>query len=99
MSTTESNSISPIKRALRAVEDMQSKLDALEYAKREPIAIIGMGCRFPGGADNPEAFWQLLRDGVDAITKVPSDRWDVDAYYDPDPNTPGKTYTRYGGFK
>lgn len=64
----------------------------------EPIAIIGMSCRFPGGANTPEAFWQLLRDGRDAITEVPAERWNVDAYYDPDPNAPGKMYTRYGGF-
>ena len=50
----------------------------------EPIAIVGIGCRFPG-ADGPEAFWRLLRDGVEAIGEVPADRWDVDAYYDPDP--------------
>jgi acyl transferase domain-containing protein/surfactin synthase thioesterase subunit len=63
----------------------------------EPIAIIGMGCRFPG-AHNPEAFWQLLTDEVDAISEVPSDRWDVDAFYDPKPGTPGKMNTRWGGF-
>jgi acyl transferase domain-containing protein len=63
----------------------------------EPIAIIGTGCRFPG-ADNPEAFWQLLRNGVDAISEVPPDRWDIDAFYAPDPATPGKMNTRYGGF-
>jgi acyl transferase domain-containing protein/NADP-dependent 3-hydroxy acid dehydrogenase YdfG/acyl carrier protein len=63
----------------------------------EPIAIIGIGCRFPG-AENPEAFWQLLRDGVDAITDVPSDRWDIDEFYHPEPGTPGKMYTRRGGF-
>jgi acyl transferase domain-containing protein/acyl carrier protein len=63
----------------------------------EPIAIIGIGCRFPG-AENPEAFWQLLRDGVDAITEVPSDRWDIDEFYHPEPGTPGKMYTRRGGF-
>ncbi|MGB5712418.1 MAG: type I polyketide synthase, partial [Waterburya sp.] len=70
----------------------------LESAKTEPIAIVGMGCRFPGGANNPEAFWQLLQNGVDAISEVPGDRWDIDAYYDPNPDTPGKTYARYGGF-
>ncbi|MFN6568073.1 type I polyketide synthase [Dendronalium sp. ChiSLP03b] len=91
-------SVSPIKRALLALDDMQAKLDAIEYAKKEPIAIIGMGCRFPGGADNPEAFWQLLRDGVDAITEVPPERWDIEKYYDPDPDTPGKICTRKGGF-
>jgi acyl transferase domain-containing protein/acyl carrier protein len=63
----------------------------------EPIAIVGIGCRFPG-ANNPESFWELLRDGVDAITEVPPDRWDVDEFYDPEPGTPGKMYTRYGGF-
>jgi acyl transferase domain-containing protein/acyl carrier protein len=97
MTSEQANSLSPIKRALMALEKMQSQLDAVEYAKKEPIAIVGMGCRFPGGADNPEAFWQLLRDGVDAIIDIPSDRWDTAAYYDPNPDTPGKIYTRKGG--
>ncbi|TMD65500.1 MAG: beta-ketoacyl synthase, partial [Chloroflexi bacterium] len=64
----------------------------------ESIAIIGMSCRFPGGANTPEAFWQLLKSGRDAISEVPAERWDIDAYYDPDPDAPGKMYTRYGGF-
>ncbi len=63
----------------------------------EPIAIIGIGCRFPG-ANNPEAFWQLLRQGVDAITEIPGDRWDNTPFYDPDPQAPNKTNTRWGGF-
>lgn len=63
----------------------------------EPIAIIGIGCRFPG-AKNPESFWQLLRNGVDAITEVPKQRWDIDALYDSKPATPGKMNTRWGGF-
>ncbi|HAA30904.1 MAG TPA: beta-ketoacyl synthase, partial [Cyanobacteria bacterium UBA8553] len=63
----------------------------------EPIAIIGVGCRFPG-AKNPEAFWQLLCNGEDAITEVPADRWDVDALYDPTPGSRGKMNTRWGGF-
>ncbi len=66
--------------------------------KLEPIAIIGIGCRFPGSVHNPESFWQLLRDGIDAITEVPASRWDVAQYYDPDPTQPGKTNTRWGGF-
>ncbi|MEH2052918.1 type I polyketide synthase [Nostoc sp.] len=97
MSSEQANSLSPIKRALMALEKMQAQLDAVEYAKKEPIAIVGMGCRFPGGADNPEAFWQLLRDGVDAIIDIPGERWDTAAYYDPNPDTPGKIYTRKGG--
>ena len=63
----------------------------------EPIAITGLGCRFPGAA-NPEAFWQLLCDGVDAVSTIPADRWDDAALYDPDRNVPGKMSTRWGGF-
>jgi acyl transferase domain-containing protein len=87
-----------IKRAFIAIEKLQSKLKVLEYARTEPIAIIGIGCRFPGGANNPDAYWQLLRDGVDAISEVPTDRWDVEAYYDPDWTKQGKINTRHSGF-
>jgi myxalamid-type polyketide synthase MxaB len=87
-----------LERALQAMEEMQRKLDALQRDKKEPIAIVGMGCRFPGQATDPEAYWKLLHDGVDAIGEVPPDRWDIDAYYDPDPDCPGKMYTRMGGF-
>jgi acyl transferase domain-containing protein/surfactin synthase thioesterase subunit/acyl carrier protein len=73
---------------------------ALPAAQRadEPIAIIGMGCRFPGGAVDPESYWHLLEAGVDAITEVPKERWDVEAWYDPDPNAAGKMTSRWGGF-
>ncbi|MGB3650453.1 MAG: polyketide synthase, partial [Rivularia sp. (in: cyanobacteria)] len=92
--------LSPLKRALLALEEMQSKskLDAIEHQRTEPIAIVGMGCRFPGGANNPESFWQLLRWGVDTIAEVPMSRWDIDAFYDPNPETPNKMYARQGGF-
>ena len=72
-------------------------VDHEREATSEPIAIIGIGCRFPG-ANDPQAFWQLLRDGVDAITEVPAERFSLDAFYDPDPAAPGKTNTRWGGF-
>ncbi|MEH2154848.1 type I polyketide synthase [Nostoc sp.] len=85
-------------RLLLALKEARAKLEAVERSKSEAIAIIGAGCRFPGKANNPEAFWQLLRNGVDAITEVPPQRWDMDAYYDPEPDTPGKIYTRFGGF-
>lgn len=65
---------------------------------REPIAIIGIGCRLPGNIHGPDAFWDLLLREQDVITEVPPDRWDVDAFYDPDPGATGKMYTRYGGF-
>ncbi|MDT7758568.1 MAG: hypothetical protein QOH27_4466, partial [Mycobacterium sp.] len=63
----------------------------------EPIAIVAVSCRFPGAPD-PEAFWDVLSGGIDAIREVPEDRFDIDEFYDPDPDAPGKTYTRFGGF-
>lgn len=66
--------------------------------KREPIAIIGIGCRFPGDANDPESFWELLCNGVDAITEVPRDRWNVKDFYHPTPGIPGKAYSKWGGF-
>ncbi|MCW7540235.1 SDR family NAD(P)-dependent oxidoreductase [Aquabacterium sp. A7-Y] len=63
----------------------------------EPIAIVGIGCRFPG-ADGPQAFWNLLRNGVDAVREVPRERWNIDALYHPDVATPGTMSTRWGGF-
>jgi acyl transferase domain-containing protein len=90
--------LSPLKRAFLAIEELQSKIDRLERAQREPIAIIGIGCRFPGGASDPEAFWRLLHDGVDTVREVPADRWDRDAWYHADPDAPGKMATRHGAF-
>ncbi len=63
----------------------------------EPIAIVAVSCRFPGAPD-PEAFWEVLAGGVNAIREVPEDRFDIDEFYDPDPDTPGKIYSRFGGF-
>jgi acyl transferase domain-containing protein/NADPH:quinone reductase-like Zn-dependent oxidoreductase/aryl carrier-like protein len=63
-----------------------------------PIAIVGMGCRLPGGADNPAALWALLCEGVDAISEIPTDRWDASRFFDPDPARAGKCPTRSGGF-
>ena len=77
--------LSPLKQAYLALQQMQ----AAERLRDEPIAVVGMGCRFPGGADDPEAFWRLLREGVDAVGEIPPDRWDVDALYDPSPDAPG----------
>ncbi|NER22532.1 MAG: SDR family NAD(P)-dependent oxidoreductase [Symploca sp. SIO1B1] len=66
----------------------------VELGKSEPIAIIGIGCRFPGNANTPDSFWQLLASGQDAVREIPPERWDIDAYYDPNPDTPGKIYVR-----
>jgi acyl transferase domain-containing protein/SAM-dependent methyltransferase/acyl carrier protein len=89
--------LSPKRLALLAVE-LNEKLEAAERRGREPVAVVGMACRFPGGADDPERFWELLRAGRDAVREVPAERWDVDAYYDADPDAPGRIATRSGGF-
>ena len=87
-----------LQRALAEVKDARDKLRAAERAQREPIAVIGIGCRFPGGADDPGELWRQLAAGVDATGPVPPERWDADALHDPDPDAPGKSYVRRGGF-
>ncbi|ATB34120.1 polyketide synthase [Melittangium boletus DSM 14713] len=91
--------LSPEKRVNLAKMLLRSAGESVpESSATEPIAIIGVGCRFPGGANSPESYWKLLSGGVDAVQEVPSSRWDVNAYYDPDPSVPGKVYTRNGAF-
>lgn len=90
--------LSPERRALLTIKRLQVELAALKRERTEPIAIIGMSCRFPGGANSPEAFWQLLVEGRDAVTEVPPARYDINQFYDPDVDAPGKTVSRWGGF-
>jgi acyl transferase domain-containing protein/glutamate-1-semialdehyde aminotransferase len=97
-SSKESDSQTRLKQALLALKKMREELDTLKQAGTEAIAVIGMACRFPGNAETPEDFWKLLYNGGDGITQIPPDRWDADAYYDPNPDAPGKMYTRHGGF-
>ncbi|MGD1922457.1 MAG: type I polyketide synthase, partial [Pleurocapsa sp.] len=87
-----------LKDALVEMRKMRAQLDRVEQEKHEPIAVIGMDCRFPGGADNPDAYWEMLKNGVDGIVEVPKTRWDIDENYDREPDAPGKMYARYGGF-
>ena len=87
-----------LRESVAAIERLQARLEVSERAIHQPIAIIGAGCRFPGGVETPEELWNVLRDGVDAVSDVPADRWDVDAYYDEDATIPGKMVTRRGGF-
>jgi len=109
MSTTPS----AVKRALSVIQTLQTKIESLEsenqslkdssgqslgHGKQEAIAIVGMACRFPGGADTPEAYWHLLESAKDAIIPVPKNRWDVDAFYHSDQDLAGKMYTRNGGY-
>jgi acyl transferase domain-containing protein len=85
-------------RMARALESASARIEQLERQQAEPIAIVGMACRFPGGADDPAAFWRLLLDGRDAVGPMPDDRCDLDARFSPDPDRPGHTYVRVGAF-
>jgi phthiocerol/phenolphthiocerol synthesis type-I polyketide synthase B len=90
--------LSALQKAYLKLEEMQARLAASERSRREPIAIVGMACRLPGGVLNPDQYWQLLEEGRDAVTEAPPERWSLDEYYDPDPRAPGKMCTRWGGF-
>ncbi|MDH6113663.1 acyl transferase domain-containing protein [Kitasatospora sp. MAP12-15] len=96
--TPDSSADARLNSALAAIRQLRGKLDSLEQATREGIAIVGMGCRLPGGVDSPDALWELVSQQVDAVTEVPASRWDVDGFYDPDPATPGRMTTRSGAF-
>lgn len=85
-----------LKRAFIALDKMETRLRKTEAAAHELLAIVGMGCRFPGGIDSPEALWKMLIKGHDVIRDIPPGRWPD--CYDPDPEAPGKMYTKRGGF-
>ena len=90
--------LSPVKRALHEIRALRARVDELESARHESIAIIGMGLRFPGGVIDEASFWNLLAEGRDAITEIPRDRWDWRAYFHADPDAPGSMITQHGGF-
>ncbi len=89
--------LSPLQQSFFVIKKLKARLEALERQRTESVAIIGTGCRFPGGED-VEGYWRMLRRGVDAVQEVPAARWDIDAYYHPDPAAPGKMITRNAAF-
>jgi acyl transferase domain-containing protein len=84
--------------AARLVARLRERIEKLERARSEPLALIGIGCRLPGGVRSMEDFWDLLSRGVDAITPIPASRWDGQSFYDPDPEAPGRMRMRHGAF-
>ncbi|MEV5829022.1 beta-ketoacyl synthase N-terminal-like domain-containing protein [Spirillospora sp. NPDC052242] len=88
-----------LKRVTADLRDTRRRLARTEAERREPVAIVAMGCRYPGGADSPERLWEIVAEGRDVVGDFPKDRgWDVDALYDPDPDKAGKSYTARGSF-
>ncbi|MCH9650132.1 MAG: SDR family NAD(P)-dependent oxidoreductase [Deltaproteobacteria bacterium] len=87
-----------MEKALLEIRRLRKELEVAARGRRQPIAIVGLGCRLPGGIRDAESYWQVLRDGVDAVTEIPPDRLDLANFFDPEPGAAGKTYCRHGAF-
>ncbi len=98
MSENHNDQKALLQKAILEIRDLKARLKSVTEASVEPIAIIGASCRFPGGADTLDDYWQLLVQGHDGISEVPEERWDAKAYYDPNPDAPGKICSPLGGF-
>ncbi|MGR9051688.1 MAG: type I polyketide synthase [Gammaproteobacteria bacterium] len=97
--TEKTDNRAVLAKALSELKRLQSRVRELEAERLpEAVAVVGMACRFPGGVATPEQLWRYLREGRNAVQEVPAARWNLDAFYDPEPGKAGKMYTRYGYF-
>ncbi|WP_171055593.1 type I polyketide synthase, partial [Nonomuraea sp. KC401] len=96
---TEEQLVEYLKRVTTELHDSKKRLQAAEDKEHEPIAIVGIGCRYPGEIESPEDLWRIVSGGADAISGLPDDRgWDLESMYNPDPDAFGTSYVREGGF-
>ncbi|MEQ9334263.1 SDR family NAD(P)-dependent oxidoreductase [Thalassobaculum sp.] len=87
-----------LRRAITTIRSLRQEVEGLRAERRPAIAVVGVGCRLPGGIGDLDSLYAALMRGADAIVEVPADRWDADAWFDPDPDAPGRMNTRWGGF-